>query len=70
MKMSLNGIWNFGICNGNFSRTNSNKENNRRTEVKEKCIMILRRNKLNEFHAKIRDIRSKEFAFKVDYSDI
>ena len=32
--------------------------------------MILRRNKLNEFHAKIRDIRSKEFAFKVDYSDI
>lgn len=37
MKMSSNGIWNFGICNRNFSRINSSKENNRRTEVKEEC---------------------------------
>lgn len=70
MKMSLNGIWNFGICNRNFPRINSSKENNRRTEVKEECRMkILRRNKLDEFHPKIRDTRSNGFAFQVDYSD-
>lgn len=68
-KMSLNGIWNFGICNRNFSRINSSKENNRRTEVKEECrIKILRRNKLDESDPKIRETRSKGFAFKIDYS--